>query len=60
MIIFESILTPFIASVIFKAAGAVMEIDWLEPKIKPPLQFLTKLSLFKYVIHTVEVDMIRN
>ena len=44
MIIFESILTPFEASVIFGGSWGSSGI-WREPKTKPPFQILTKLSL---------------
>ena len=53
MIVFESISTTFEVSVIFwDNLGSTG--NWLKPKTKPPLPILTKLSLSKFVILTVE------
>ena len=34
-------------------ASVIFEADWLKPTTKPPLPSLTKLSLFKYLTHSV-------
>ena len=57
MIIFESILTIFEASIIFVGSWGNIG-NWLEPKNKPPLRILTKLILSKSVIRTVELGAV--
>ena len=49
--IFQSILTTFESSVTFRGNWGSTG-NLLDPKTKPPLQILTKLSLSKSVIHT--------
>ena len=57
MIILESILTTYEVSVIFWGLWGSSG-NWLEPKTKPPLQILTKLSMLKSVICTVAAGVL--